>query len=320
MGKQLETPVALVFFTRAETLEKVFSEVRKAQPQKLFLIQDGPRANHPTDEAKIMECRKIVENVDWECEIYKNYSEVNLGCGKRPASGITWVFEHVEKAIIVEDDCVPCPTFFQYCEEMLNRYENDERISYISGLNHFQEWDCGKYSYFFAKTGAIWGWATWRRAWQKYDYYVDMIQDSYIKRLLLMQNPRKDIAKSKVSGWDFVNKTKETKEKLSYWDVQWGIEKYSRNQLVIIPKYNQINNIGVGENSTHAKTTKKRKKFKHFFFIPTRELEFPLVHQHVCMCDMEYDRRVNEVTYGNMFMHKVKDIAKQILRKNRKRT
>ncbi len=316
MNNQLNTPVALIFFTRPDTFKKVFEEVRKAKPRQLFLIQDGPREGRPDDIKKIKECREIAENIDWECEVYRNYSDVNLGCGQRPASGISWVFENVEKAIILEDDCVPCETFFTYCEEMLNKYENDERIGYISGLNHFEEWDCGKYSYLFTKTGAIWGWATWRRSWQKYyDYYVNAINDAYIKRLLSMQITDKDTATSRIKAWEKVNETAITKEKLSYWDVQWGMVKYSQNQLVIVPKYNQISNIGIGIESSHAQSVNysKFKKYKNFFFIPTKNLELPLEHQTVCMCDVEYDNLVYKVTKGSGFKYKLKKTAKKIL-------
>ena len=315
MSLQLETPVALVFFNRPDTFSRVFEKVRKVRPQKIFLIQDGPRENNSDDLEKINQCRKIAENIDWNCEVHKNYSEVNLGCGERPASGISWVFDNVDRAIILEDDCVPCDTFFRYCEEMLERYKDDQRISYISGLNHFEEWDCGEYSYFFAKTGAIWGWATWKRAWGKYDYYASVINDEYVKRILPLQISDKDTSVSRMNSWKIANQSIVTNEKLSYWDGQWGLVKYSQNQLVIVPKYNQISNIGIGESSSHAQSIKRNKfrKYKSFFFIPTKELEFPLTHQTVCMCDMEYDNLVYTSTRGNRVIYNAKKLVKKAL-------
>lgn len=319
MQKQLETPVALIFFIRPDTFEKVFEKVRKAKPKKLFLIQDGPRENRPDDVKKINECRKIAENIDWECEVYKNYSDVNLGCGVRPSSGISWVFEHVDRTIILEDDCVPCDTFFDYCEQMLKRYENDERISYISGLNHFAEWDCGKYSYFFTKTGAIWGWATWKRAWKRYDFRVEAIKDEYLSGLLGHQFANKYAGEQRVKGWIEVSKKMQDDTKLSYWDMQWGMVKYSQNQLVVVPKYNQISNIGVGEASSHAQNRNETqfKKYKTFFHIPTKNLEIPLVHQEFCVCDVDYDKLVYRCTYGNPVIHKIKHIIKKIIRRGK---
>lgn len=311
----LNVPVALIFFNRPDTFKRVFDEVRKAKPTKLFLIQDGARDGNESDKEKILECRKIVENIDWNCEVHKNYSNVNLGCGKRPATGISWVFEHVDRAIILEDDCVPCKTFFGYCSEMLERYKDDERISYVSGLNHFGEWDCGKYSYFFAKTGAIWGWATWKRAWDRYDYYVSAINDPYLCRIAAQQVTDREVSKARISTWKHANTTAQSGEKLSYWDVQWGFVKYSQNQLVVVPKYNQICNIGVGEQSTHAQSVQTKKR-QGFFFIPVRELELTLVHPPVCMCDQEYDTKVYNSTHGNIVVYKAKKMIKSLL--NRK--
>ena len=313
--EQLTTPVALIFFNRPETLEQVFEKVKKAQPKQLFLIQDGAR--NEDDARKIKECRKIVEDIDWDCEVHKNYSETNLGCGKRPATGISWVLEQVDRTIILEDDCVPCDTFFAYCEEMLERYKDDDRISYISGLNHFEEWDCGQYSYFFTKTGAIWGWATWRRAWQLYDYNINAINDTYLKKLLPYQFADKETGKKRIASWEYAHTALQEGANLSYWDMQWGLVKYSQNQLVIVPKYNQIYNIGVGAASSHAQRVKSKGfvKYKNFFYIPTRELEFPLSHQQYCACDEEYDKLVYTCTRDNKYIYALKKFIKKIVRK-----
>lgn len=316
MDYSCKTPVALIFFNRPETFKKVFDEVKKAKPNKLFLIQDGPR--NEKDEAKIAECRKIAENIDWECDVTKIYSEKNLGCGVRPMSGITAAFESVDRLIILEDDCVPCKTFFKYCDECLEKYENDNRISYISGLNHFETWDCGENDYFFTKTGAIWGWATWKRAWSEYyDYYVRDIKDSYFLNLIKKQITNKYIAKSRFSSWKKANDSEKNKAKLSYWDAQWGFVKYSQSMLVIVPKYNQICNIGDGEGSTHAQNTKVRRyrKYKTFMYIPTEQMSFPLSHPKLCVCDVEYDNLVYKCASGNPIRRKISKFLKKILGK-----
>ena len=124
----MKSAVTLIFFNRSDTLEKVFEKIRMARPPKLFLVQDGARENNSKDIEGIRACRKIVENIDWECEVFKNYSEVNLGCGVRPQSGITWVLSQVESTIILEDDCVPEMSFFDYCDEMLEKYNAAECI------------------------------------------------------------------------------------------------------------------------------------------------------------------------------------------------
>lgn len=309
-----KTPVALIFFNRPETLEKVFEKVRKAKPSKLFLVQDGPR--NEEDAKKILECRKIVENIDWQCEVIKDYSEVNLGCGVRPQSGISNAFKHTEQLIILEDDCIPSNTFFRYCDEMLEKYKDDQRICYISGLNHFETWDCAEGDYFFAKTGAIWGWATWKRAWsQYYDYYVQAIENEKLLELVKRQVTNKFVAQSRIDGWKKANASLKNNEKVSYWDTQWGFVKLSQNMLVIVPKYNQIHNVGVGIASTHAKQMKECTyvKYKNFVFIPTYDLEFPIRHPEHCVCDTIYDDLVYKCGVGNS----LKRVAKTVIKKLR---
>jgi hypothetical protein len=145
----VKSPVAFIFFNRPDLTEKVFNRIRKAQPQELFLIADGPRINNSEDERKCFEARKIVDQIDWECEVCRNYSDQNLGCGVRPATGISWVFEHVDRAIILEDDCLPHPSFFNFCDELLERYKYDQRVMQISGTNlqYGNKWT--DYSYYF---------------------------------------------------------------------------------------------------------------------------------------------------------------------------
>lgn len=283
----MKSAVTLIFFNRPNTLEKVFEKVKEAKPPKLFLVQDGPREGNAEDQEKILACRRIVENVDWDCEVLKDYSKENLGCGVRPMSGITWALSHVDRTIILEDDCVPDLTFFQYCDEMLERYNDDERICYISGLNHFEEWDFGGSSYGFTKGGAIWGWATWKRAWDRYDYAVNGISDTYTKRQLMNQTPS---AKKKIEEWERTKTYVTQGKKISYWDYQWGFVKHSQSQFVIVPKYNLICNIGVGIDSTHAQTaSSKHRRYNDFNNMPVKPLEFPLSHPTHMLCDNEYD-------------------------------
>lgn len=308
------TPVALIFFTRPDTFEKVFEKVREVKPKKLFLIQDGAR--NENDIPKILECRKIAENIDWECEVVKDYSEDNLGCGVRPQSGITNALKQVDRLIILEDDCVPNISFFKYCEENLERYKDDDRICYISGLNHFESWDCGESDYFFTKTGAIWGWATWARVWNKYyDYNLKNTGDEYVFKTVEKQITNQNIAEARTKTLLKAQKACVKGEKLSYWDAQWGFVKYSQNMLVIVPKYNLIHNIGIGVGSTHATSLKEAQyqKYKNFVFIPTKELEFPMKHPDFCVCDVVYDDLVYKCSAGNPIKRNFVKIVKKLL-------
>ena len=288
----MESPVALIFFNRPDTLAKVFESVRSARPKELYLIQDGPREKNKNDLLNIQKCRRIVDNVDWNCKVYKNYSEQNLGCGIRPQTGITWVFSLTDRAIILEDDCVPNQTFFTFCDEMLERYKDDERIAYISGLNHFETWDFGGNSYGFTKGGAIWGWASWARSWKNYDYKVSLIDDPYINECLKNSYPGEN---NRINLWNNTKKRLSAGENLSYWDAQWGFVKYSQSQYVIVPCNNLICNIGVGVASTHATLdSNNHKRFIDYNNMPTKELVFPLKHPKVVLLDSTYDKKLLE--------------------------
>lgn len=157
---QLTTPVAFIIFNRPDTTEKVFAEIAKAKPPKLLVIGDGPRVSRQGEAEKVAAARSIIQCVDWDCEVQTNFSDVNLGCKRRVSSGIDWVFEQVEEAIILEDDCLPDPTFFRFCEELLARYRHDQRIGMISGDNFQFGSRRNDDSYYFSKYVHIWGWAT----------------------------------------------------------------------------------------------------------------------------------------------------------------
>ena len=160
----LKTPVAFIIFNRPSLTQIVFNTIRQAKPKQLFVIADGAR--FPEEKEKCQQARDIIRQVDWDCEVLANYSDVNLGCGKRISSGISWVFEHVEAAIILEDDCLPHLSFFRYCENLLDYYRDDERVMAIGGDNFQDGNKKTPYSYYFSKYPHVWGWATWRRAWK----------------------------------------------------------------------------------------------------------------------------------------------------------
>ena len=169
---QLETPVSFFIFNRPETTLRVFEEIRKARPPRLLVVADGPRPDHVEDIQNCAQARALLERVDWPCELLLNYSDQNLGCKQRVSRGLDWVFQNAEQAIILEDDCLPHPTFFRFCDELLKYYRSDERIMHISGDNFQWGRKSGESSYYFSLYPHVWGWATWASRWKKYD--VDM--------------------------------------------------------------------------------------------------------------------------------------------------
>ncbi len=286
---EIDLSILIIFFARPNTLKEVFEKVKEARPTKLFLFCDGPRNERDTE--RIAQSKEIVEDIDWDCEVHRYYSKENLGCGRGPSTAISWAFQHTERLLILEDDCVPNSTLFPYMKEMLDRYEEDKRIGIISGFNHFKEWDTGGDSYCFTKAGATLGWGTWKRVWDCFDYNVEGIKDKHTQKLLKGDIINSRVAKNRCRDW--VEASKETKiKKVNYWDRQFGFVKYTQSFLCIVPKGNLIYNNGVGEGSTHTEKTAYQKwKPGQVLFMPTVDMEFPLKHPKYVICDREYDEK-----------------------------
>lgn len=250
----LTAPVVFVIFNRPDTTVKVFNEIKKARPAKLYVIADGPRENVPDDKDRCRETRSVIDNVDWDCEVMKNYSEVNLGCGIRPSSGFSWVFEQEEYAIILEDDCVPSQSFFKFCQEMLILYKDDTRIWVVSGNNYTEERKRNKDSYFFSRYGHSWGWATWKRAWEHFDYYMKTWPKFRDRKYMY------DIFNSKKEIEYFTkNFNNVYKDPSSVWDYQFAFTIFSNGGLSIVPSSNLVTNIGfVGTHSNQKNKYHKR--------------------------------------------------------------
>lgn len=304
--------VLLIFFARPNTLSQVFEKIKDARPSKLFLACDGPREGRCDDVESIEKCKKIVSDIDWECEVYTRYSQQNQGCGKGPSNAIDWAFSYVDQVLVLEDDCVPDDTLFPFMEEMLKKYKNDERVGIISGFNHMKNWECGGNSYCFTKTGATLGWGTWKRVWEKYDYYVEKAKDEYYQRLLLEQfrNPR--VGKCRMNDWKkAANETKNNK--VNYWDIQFGFLKYINSYLCVVPCNNLIYNIGVGAGSTHTENNKFAEwKKGRVLFMPTDAMRFPLVHPQYVICDHKYDKEVFKILYPNKMKKIIRKIGRML--------
>lgn len=243
--EQLETPVAFIIFNRPDTTRQVFGQIRKVRPKKLYVIADGPRKGFSEDASKVIETRAIIDAVDWECNVVKKYSDSNLGCGLGPSTGISWVFEQEDESIILEDDCLPGIPFFYFCEELLIRYRDEARVYGISGNNLFEERIRNEDSYFFSKYSNSWGWASWRRVWEKYDY--DMKKWPAFRDARHME----DVFRTKaevdrfIMMFDGAYASHEQR-----WDTQFAFTIWSNDGLCIIPRKNLVSNIGMV--GTHA--------------------------------------------------------------------
>ena len=281
-SEQLQTPVLFIIFNRPETTAAVFEAIRRARPACLYIVADGPREHVPEDFEKCQLARQVTDKIDWPCSVERLYSEHNLGCGKRPASGISWVFEQVDEAIILEDDCLPDPTFFFYCRELLERYRNDERIMHIAGNNRgFSQASCSD-SYYLSLLPYCWGWATWKRAWRRFDYELShwpaTEREGTLRKLLPDRRTTKFWSARFADLYDI-------KEK-DIWDYQWTFACWIYGGLAAVPNVNLVRNIGFDNNATHTLTAEPS-----LVNLVARSIAFPLIHPHRIDADTVVDGR-----------------------------
>ncbi|ABA21007.1 hemolytic protein HlpA-like protein [Trichormus variabilis ATCC 29413] len=299
----METPVTFIIFKRPQTTEKVFQAIRQVKPKKLFVIADGPRNDRPGEAQKCEATRAIIDKVDWECEVIKNYADTNLGCAKRVSSGLDWVFSQVEQTIILEDDCIPHNSFFRFSEELLEKYQNDTRISSISAQNVQAGNKLTDYSYYFSRYSHCWGWATWKRAWQHYDLNIKLWQEVQAQNLLY-----NILLDSKaVNYWRRTFQTIYENPTGITWDYQWTFACWMQGSLSITPNVNLVANVGVGADATHFTSNQEFS----FINLPTQPMEFPLKHPPYIIRNVEADTFTQKVVYKATAL----DIFKEELKK-----
>jgi hypothetical protein len=272
-------PVIFMIFNRPDTTRQVFETIRAAKPRKLLVIADGPRTNRPGDVEKCSATRAIIDEVDWDCEVHRNFSESNMGCGLRCFSGITWAFDLVDKAIIIEDDCVPTSSFFDYCAELLDRYENDERVMMISGDNRLFGHAETEDSYYFSRFPNLWGWATWRRAWAKYDPNMTHWPEIRDRRLFDQYLPKMSDRYHWESAFQSVYDGK-----IDTWDYQWVYNIWANSGLCIAPARNLVRNIGMD----HAEATHTKGETV-YSLLGAEDLDLPLTHPATVLASADKD-------------------------------
>lgn len=242
----ISTPVAFLIFNRPDLTDIVFEAIRQVQPQKLLVVADGPR--FPQEVEKCKNTRSIIDRVDWDCEILTNFSDRNLGCKVRVSSGLNWVFSIVEEAIILEDDCLPAPSFFSFCQNLLEYYRDDKRIMMVSGNNFQAGQSRTPYSYFFSKYPSVWGWASWRRAWQYFD--VEMKSWPEYQKMGFINFMCEDTYEDKY--WTDIFEQTYNGE-IDTWDYQWYYACWSQYGLAIVPDVNMVSNLGFDRtDATHT--------------------------------------------------------------------
>jgi len=240
----VNTPVVIIFFNRPDFLRQLVSRLSEVKPTHLYLVCDGPRLHKAGEREKVEECRALFEMLSWDCRVYKNYSEVNLGCRDRIISGLDWVFGQEECAIILEDDCIPIPAFFPFAETMLKRYEDESRIFSIGGTNLCPRLSTAGFDIVFCKYAMIWGWATWRRRWLLMERDLSKLPQVRKTRLLW-----KWLGSMRAEWyWCYI-----LKNVVSTWDYQWAYTAFINRGLHILPAKCLVQNIGLADrNATHT--------------------------------------------------------------------
>ena len=300
----ISTPVLFLIFNRPETTFQVFKAIQKVKPTRLFIAADGPRHDNLAEKKKCDQTRAVVKNINWDCESKTLFHNSNLGCRRAVSNAINWFFENVDEGIILEDDCLPSLSFFWFCEELLNRYKNDMRIMHIAGYNpHFGK-RYGDASYYFSNYNLIWGWATWKRAWQ---YYSEDMSDY---QYFLKSKTFKNIFHSKKEQLFFKDRFEQTfQEHIDSWGYLWLFSRCIQGGYAIHPNCNLIENIGFTENATHTKSTNGK-----FWENPKTDIIFPLTHPRFTLPDRKADNEIFTTLHcNNYWIYRINKLIKRLI-------
>jgi hypothetical protein len=244
----LSTPVVFIVFNRPDLTRITFERIRAVQPSDLYVIADGPRPDRPADRALCESTRAVVEEVDWPCEVVRDYSDVNLGCKRRVSGGLDAAFERHDRAIVIEDDVLADPTFFYFAETMLRRYADRPDVMMVSGFNPLGSYDAASGDHLFSYCGSIWGWASWRRCWRHYDVTMRRWADPAVRAEVIARFGDDDIAGPRVAAYD-----RTLTGAVDTWDFQWSFARIAAGGMSVVPRINLVQNIGFRDDATHTR-------------------------------------------------------------------
>ncbi len=290
----LDVPVLMLVFNRIETTAKVFEQIQKARPRRLYVVADGARAHKVGEMQKCEAVRQLfLDKIDWDCELYTLFRSENLGCRRSVSTGISWFFEQEEEGIILEDDCVPEQSFFSFCQEMLDKYRHNDQIMHISGSQLLpQRYQTQPDAYLYARVPYIWGWATWRRAWQLYDAEMQAWPNFLATRTNELLGLGNFIKNKFLKNMQAVYRYE-----LDTWDYQWTFSLWQNKGLSIVPNRNLISNIGFGADATHTATV------SHLANQKLTTIGKNLNPSNQLPVDFEHDRHIFLFVYGaNIFV------------------
>lgn len=297
------TPVLLIIFNRPEKARELVDALSVVKPKHIYIAADGPRAHVPTDIARCEETRAIASAITWECEIHTNYQPVNLGCKRGVSTAITWFFEQVPAGIILEDDCIPTPSFFAYCADLLERYRDNDEVMHINGSTFI---DANKRldetsSYHFSRIPLVWGWASWRRAWKKYDINMSDIDG------LASELASKNLFGARRYRHYWITLFKHINQaQINTWDAQWLYSILKSGGICITPAHNLIKNIGFDGDATHTTEAVS-------FSRGLGEIPLPLIHPATISVDEQADTYTMKTAFIDSFKKHVKYHLRSLL-------
>lgn len=290
---RFEIPILIIIFNRPDLTRLLVKQLRKIKAKEIYIVADGPRDNFPSDNILCAEARDIINQIDWECNIHRLFHDTNKGCGHNPVNGINWVFESVDACIILEDDCLPDTSFFKFCKELLIKYQDDKRIMMISGNNNLLGKKSIHNSYFYSINTQTHGWATWKRAWNEYDFYMTDWPITGSFEWLCNYLGDKKYAKLWFKIFNDVFSQAKSNPMCSVWDFQWTYACWKNHALNIIPSVNLVTNNGYGTNATHL-TSKDHPLAR----LSVEPISFPLNSPPTMLQDYEADKILRKNVYG----------------------
>ena len=293
-----DSAVLFIIYNRPDTTQKVFDAIRQAQPCRLYIAADAHRHDHSSDAEKCKAARAVTEEIDWPCEVKRLYQVQNLGCSKGPITAFKWFFTYEEEGIILEDDCVPHPSFFPFCIELLDRYRNNKRIMLISGCNLGYHLNTGE-SYGFSRVPNMWGWATWKRRETMIDYELKEWASEKHKLLFTYKAFKNSLFDFDLNWFKYwIDKFDLTVNKpiISWWDYQWIYFQTKNKMASVFPASNLITNIGFNDEATHTKEPTNPAAQ-----LVLGEMKFPLVHPKKIKRNIDYEENFLK---WKLFYHK----------------
>lgn len=291
-----EIPVAIFIFKRIEKTLEIIERIAQVKPSKIYIISDNGRNQEEIDLVKELR-EKVEKKIDWDCKVIKKYAPTNIGVYENIANGAKWVLDQEEWAIFLEDDNLPELTFFKFCQEMLEHYKDDTRILWICGTNYLKKYNPQDgSSYVFTKHMLPCGWASWSHKFNKfYDGNLELWQDEYLNKRVRFENIDKILQRQDIANWEKELRLIKKGLKPNSWDYQMSFTMRIHGLYAIVPKYNQITNIGVDLDSIHGGTSFDNIMTKRFCGIETTKLEFPLKHPKAVLSDLNFEKRTAKI-------------------------